>query len=68
MMAVFDSLMDTPTLARYLGVSVWTIYAWVSQRTIPFIKVGHGVRFFKDDIDRWLTSNSDKTAFMKGGN
>lgn len=66
-MVIFDNLMDITMLAGYLGVSPWTIYAWVSQKAIPFVKVGHGVRFFKDDIDRWLVANMDKTAFRKEG-
>ena len=31
--------------ARYLAVSVSTLYGWVYQRRIPFVKVGRALRF-----------------------
>jgi excisionase family DNA binding protein len=53
-------LMDIAECAEYLGVSARTVYNWVSQRAIPFIKV-HGklVRFRLTDIENWLCCNPD---------
>ena len=42
-------------LAEYLGLSVFTIDAWVSQRReIPFIKMGKRVMFDMDDVKSWI--------------
>jgi excisionase family DNA binding protein len=37
--------------AEYLAVSVSTLYGWVYQRRIPFVKVGRALRFDKSDLD-----------------
>jgi len=45
-------------VAEYLGVPVGTVYAWVSQRRIPFIRIsGRCVRFDPEAINAWLDSN-----------
>jgi excisionase family DNA binding protein len=41
-------------LSLYLNVSVSTIYKWTAKNEIPFTKVRGGLRFNKDEIDRWL--------------
>ncbi|MFA6635709.1 MAG: helix-turn-helix domain-containing protein [Candidatus Omnitrophota bacterium] len=45
-------------LAEILGVSVNTIYSWISQRKIPYIKVGRLVRFDRNKINEWLETHS----------
>jgi len=45
---------DTSQTATYLGCSPGTLRNWVSQRRVPFVKVGRLTRFIKADIDRWL--------------
>ena len=47
-------LMDIHAVAEKLGVSVNTVYAWIHQRRIPFIKVGRLVKFDERDIDKWI--------------
>jgi len=46
------------TLAGYLGVAADTIYTMVSQRRIPYVKVGRLVRFDRNVIDEWLAKNT----------
>ena len=42
-------------LAEYLGVSVFTIDTWVSQRReIPFVKMGRRVMFDIADVRDWI--------------
>ena len=42
-------------LAAYLGLSIFTIDAWVSQRReIPFVKMGKRVMFDMKDIREWI--------------
>ena len=41
-------------LAKYLDISVNTVYSWVYLRRIPFVKMGRLVKFDLKDIDKWL--------------
>ena len=48
---------DKRELARYLKLSIYTIDAWVSQRKIPFFKIGgRKVMFDKDEIEKWIAN------------
>ena len=47
-------IMDIHQLAAELKISVSGIYQWVSQRKIPFVKIGRSVRFDSEEIQRWL--------------
>jgi excisionase family DNA binding protein len=45
-------------VAKLLGLSVYTIDAWVSQRReLTYHKVGTQVRFNVEDIVEWLEQN-----------
>lgn len=59
-----DSWMTIDDLSMYLPdkPAVQTIYAWVSQKLIPYNKVGKRLYFLKSDIDRWLKEGRRKTA------
>ena len=48
-------------LSQYLSVKENTIYSWVSQRKIPFKKLGRLVRFSLDEIDEWIRQKSVAT-------
>ena len=43
-------LLKAPHLAKYLMVNTQTVYNWVNQKRIPFIKIGDLVRFDKEEI------------------
>ena len=45
-------------ISQYLGVTVNTLYSWVCQKRIPYIKVGRLVRFDMDRIQKWLELNT----------
>ncbi len=47
-------LMGMEEASAMLGVTKNTLYAWVSMRKIPFIKVGRLVKFDQKDIDSWI--------------
>lgn len=51
-------LLDVNGVARRLGVSRHTIYSWVSQRRIPYLKVGRLLRFDLGAITAWLQEES----------
>ena len=41
-----------------LEISVNTVYSWVSQRKIPFVKCGRLTKFDVQKIDEWIEKNS----------
>jgi len=49
-----EELMSVVELSKYLKVNPQTIYNWVSNNKIPYMKVGDLLRFKKTDIDDWL--------------
>lgn len=61
-------LLTVQEAARYLAVSASTLYGWVWQRRIPFIKVGRAVRFDLDDLEGFIQGNrvQPRTAGFSG--
>ena len=53
-------LLDINEVAAYTGLSVHTIYTMVSQRRIPFVKLGRLTKFDRVEIDKWIASHSVK--------
>jgi len=54
-----EELMSVEKLAAYLGgVSKDWIYHRTANHEIPFVKVGHLVKFRRLDIDRWISTQS----------
>lgn len=50
-----NRLMDIKAVASWTGLSVGTIYHWVSQRRIPVVRISSRcVRFRQSDIEQWL--------------
>jgi excisionase family DNA binding protein len=49
-----ECLVDVREAARHLAVSVSTLYGWVWQRRISFVKVGRAVRFDMADIKKFV--------------
>ncbi|HHT9134605.1 MAG TPA: helix-turn-helix domain-containing protein [Candidatus Avalokitesvara rifleensis] len=43
--------------AGYLDISVNTLYTWVSQKRIPYVKIGRLVKFDLEALDRFIESN-----------
>jgi len=53
-------LLDTKEAAEYLGISRNTLYEWVIQNKVPFIKVGRLVKFRKEDLEEWLKKRTQE--------
>lgn len=51
-------LLNIEELSQYIGTPVGVLYKWVSQRKIPFVKLGRCTRFDLHQIDTWITENS----------
>ena len=52
-----DRLLTVAEAANYLSVSTSTLYGWVWQRRIPFVKVGRALRFQMLDLQKFVESN-----------
>lgn len=51
-------LLNVQELSEYTGLSTSTIYSWVSQTRIPFVKLGRLTRFDLQKIEEWIEENS----------
>lgn len=49
-----EKLMRLEEVAKYLRLSVHTLYKMAEQRRIPALKAGKQWRFKKDEIDKWM--------------
>jgi excisionase family DNA binding protein len=52
-----SQLLKIQEAAGLLSVSVSTLYGWVWQRRIPFVKVGRALRFERHDLEKFVQSN-----------
>jgi len=52
-----EGLVDIAEAARILGVSVSTLYGWVWQRKIAFVKMGRAVRFEQTVLREFIDQN-----------
>jgi excisionase family DNA binding protein len=53
-------LLDIQHVATYTGLSVHTLYTMVSQRRIPFVKLGRLTKFDREELDKWIAGHSVK--------
>ncbi len=51
-------LIGVAEAAQYTGLSIHTVYAMVSQRRIPYVKVGRLVKFDVPMLDAWIRKNT----------
>ena len=47
-------------MAEYLGVKKGTLYVWVCQRRIPYLKIGKLVKFDLQETEDWLSEKRVK--------
>ena len=50
-------LLSVPEAAKILGVSIWTLRQWLSQRRIAMIKVGRLTKLTMKDIFDFIERN-----------
>ena len=53
-------LLNVKELSEYLGIKVHTLYTWVSQKRIPYVKCGRLTKFDIKAIDNWIENNRVK--------
>ena len=51
-------LLNADELSQMIDITRDTIYRWVSQRRIPFVKIGRSTKFDIDAIDEWIKEAS----------
>jgi excisionase family DNA binding protein len=51
-------LLNIREVAAHTGLSVHTLYAMVSKRQIPFVKVGRLTKFDVGLLDKWLLQHT----------
>lgn len=47
-------------LSQYLGLTKGTLYVWICQRRIPYLKIGKLVKFDIIEIQDWLKNKRVK--------
>ena len=61
------NLLDYQEAAQLLGVTRGTLYAWVSQKRLPFIRFsGRCVRFERDVLLKWIAKHRVAPAVSLG--
>ena len=53
-----DRLLSTKEVAEYIHVKPITVRRKAQSGEIPSIKIGHRLRFDKQEVDRWLQGNT----------
>jgi excisionase family DNA binding protein len=60
-------LLNVAELSAYLNLSISTIYTMVSQRRIPFVKMGRLTKFDLKKINEFITANTVEARQEKNG-
>ncbi len=56
--AISRRLISIQEAAQYTGLSPHTLYTMVSQRRIPYVKVGRLTKFDIGLLDAWIKQNT----------
>ncbi len=60
-------LVSIKETAVYTGLSPHTLYTMVSQRRIPFVKMGRLVKFDLELLDKWIKQHTVMPMPSKSG-
>lgn len=52
-----DRLYTPKEISAKYGISIFTVYKWVSLKSIPYIKLKRAVRFRPKDLKNWEDNN-----------
>ena len=52
--------LDVNEVSNEYGLAVSTLYTMVSQRRIPFVKMGRRTKFDRLELDKWIAGHSVK--------
>lgn len=51
-------LLNVSELSQLIGIKPNTIYHWVSQKKIPYVKIGRSTKFDISEIEGWIKESS----------
>lgn len=51
-----DRWLSVQEIAKYLGVSKDSVYAWINHKNMPAHRIGKLWKFKAGEIDRWICS------------
>jgi excisionase family DNA binding protein len=60
-----DDLLTVKQAASYLGAAPQTVYRWVAEKKIPYVKVGRLVRFRRGDLAGWVAHRTHATSSIE---
>ena len=52
--------MNFEETSRLLGVTPGTMRGWVSQKKVPYVKIGRLTKFDPNDIEKWIQERKVK--------
>ena len=58
-------MIDVKEVSRMTGLCISSIYTKISRLELPFIKFGRAVRFYREDIKKWIEQQREKTEKLK---
>ena len=58
-------MLSIKQVAAYTGVSVHTLYTMVSQRRIPYVKMGRLTRFDPGQLEEWISQHTVRPVALK---
>lgn len=58
-------LIDVKGVSEILNISTNTIYCWVGQRKIPYVKLGRLVKFDLQAIEKWVEEKAVPIMSLK---
>jgi len=53
-----NALMTVKELAAYVNMSEPSIYRLIESKQIPYKRIGHSVRFDKNEINEWMSKEA----------
>ena len=56
-----DELLTVKEASRILSLSISTLYAFVHQKRIPYVKLGKSLRFRRNDLEQWVETQARPT-------
>jgi excisionase family DNA binding protein len=63
---MIPQLLNVKELAARLGLAEYTVYEWVSEKRIPYTKVGRRTMFDPAEIARWLEQHTVREQDLSG--
>jgi len=58
MTVAVKQLITVDRAAQQTGLSTHTLYKMVSQRRVPYVKLGGALRFDPVELDKWIKENT----------